>query len=262
MRFFAFRRVWALLLSLALLCSLVTPVSAAEDDTGTEKPPAEEVDKTPNPIQLDRSSATMHVDDVLELRVTTSGTNQNVFPFAKGSEIRWTTSNPSVATVSPRTSVLENGKLEPCTVTALSVGEVTVTANCYFDGQFIAPALNCHITVDSTPVRLDQTSKHLRVGESFDLTATVNVASNANRLLEWFVEAVPEGSVKFEDSQPQDNTVQTVKAVATGTATVIARLAGNPREQAFCSIVVDAPDTTRVTAVQITNTKGQYIDVG
>lgn len=262
MRFFAFRRVWALLLSLALLCSLVTPVSAAEDDTGTEKPPAEEVDKTPNPIQLDRSSATMHVDDVLELRVTTSGTNQNVFPFAKGSEIRWTTSNPSVATVSPRTSVLENGKLEPCTVTALSVGEVTVTANCYFDGQFIAPALNCNITVEPTPVRLDQTSKHLRVGESFDLTATVNVPSNANRLLEWFVEAVPEGCVRLENSQSQDNTVQTVKAVATGTATVIARLAGNPREQAFCSIVVDAPDTTRVTAVQITNTKGQYIDVG
>lgn len=82
MRFFAFRRVWALLLSLALLCSLALPASAA-GDTGTENPPAEEVDKTPNPIQLDRSSATMHVDDVLELRVTTSGTNQNVFPFCE-----------------------------------------------------------------------------------------------------------------------------------------------------------------------------------
>ena len=251
------RRVWALLLALVLLCSSVLPASAADDEE--VDPPA----PTSNTVVLDHDDTTMRVGQTLDLniRVTNTPAVTTAFPYASGSRIYWTSGEETVASVSTRETAPSTvgGPMPACTITAHQTGRTVISANLYVGSNRIA-TLTCNILVEGSPVTMKPESAYLRVGDTIDLTATVNLPSTADRALEWTFEASPADCIALEATR--DNAVYTVRAVKAGTAIVVARLRGDPREQAFCSIVVDAPDTTRVSAVEITNTVGQYIDVG
>lgn len=112
-------------------------------------------------ITLDKSSASLDLGETLKLTATIAPSNAS----SKG--VRWTSSNPAVATVSGGT------------VTAKSEGSATITAASTANANVTASAT---ITVAAkgvkvTGVTLSQTAVKLRKGGSVQLSATVSPAN-------------------------------------------------------------------------------------
>ncbi|MBQ9521156.1 MAG: Ig-like domain-containing protein [Oscillospiraceae bacterium] len=132
----------------------------------------------------------------LELLTGNSATlTATIYPESdRDSAFVWASSNPDVAAV-------DNG-----TVTAKSAGEADITVMATKTG---ATAV-CHVTVPA-PLSLDRDALTLRVGETFQLTATVRRASGEETDIAWFSSA-PSVATVSDDG--------TVSAVGGGTATV------------------------------------------
>jgi uncharacterized protein YjdB len=148
---------------------------------------------------------------------------------ASNQSVTWTTSDPSVATVSPTGLV-----------TAVGAGTATITVETA-DGSFLD---DCLITVNPIlpdSVTLSDTAKTLAIGGSFELTAAVEPNSADNKLVTW------------ESSDPAVAAVSSageVTAVAGGTATITATTVNGLT--ATCLVTVQTTDNVPVTGVNLT----------
>ncbi len=180
-------------------------------------------------VELDRTSASMNVGDVLTLKATVTPAD------ATENEVTWSTSDPSVATV-------DGGK-----VTAVSKGTATITASC---GGFTA---ECTVTVKEaqhivpvTGITLDRTNAQMNVGDILTLKATVAPADATYPNVTW---STSDSSVATVDGGE-------VTAISGGTATITASCGGF---SARCTVTV-ASDT-EVKSVTIDSTR-LSLDVG
>ncbi len=180
-------------------------------------------------VELDRTSATMDVGDVLTLKATVAPAD------ATENEVTWSTSDPSVATV-------DGGK-----VTAVSKGTATITASC---GGFTA---ECTVTVKEvehiipvTGITLDRTNAQMNVGDILTLKATVAPADATYPNVTW----------STSDSSVATVNGGEVTAISGGTATITASCGGF---SARCTVTV-ASDT-EVKSVTIDSTR-LSLDVG
>lgn len=118
-------------------------------------------------VTLNTTSQSLVLGDTYQLTATISPND------ASNKNVTWSTSNPSVASVS------SNGLV---TAKALGNARITVTTE---DGDKTA---TCVITVNPvavTSVSLDITSTTLLVGDSIELTATVSPSNATNKSVTW-----------------------------------------------------------------------------
>ena len=162
-------------------------------------------------IALDKTEATMTVGETLQLNAT-------VLPAdVTNGDVTWSTSDATIATVD------ENGL-----VTALAVGNVTITATTADGTELTA---TCAITVNpivATSITLDKTEATMLIGETLQLTATVLPENVAN------------GDVTWSTSDATIATVENglVTALAVGNVTITATTADGTELTATCAITV------------------------
>ena len=145
-------------------------------------------------VTLDRTSAELTEGDELTLTATVNPEN------ATNKNVTWSSSNPSVATVS-------NGK-----VTALKAGSATIIVSSEDGGKTATCEIRVNTkTVSVTSVTLDRTSAELTVGDELTLTATVNPENATNKNVTW------------SSSNPSVATISNgkVTALKAGSATII-----------------------------------------
>ncbi len=173
---------------------------------------------TVNPVEassvtLDRTSATLIIGETFTLTAT-------VFPEnTTDKTIIWSSSDSNVAKV-------ENGK-----VTALSVGNAVITAQC---GSVKA---ECYVTVNPievSSITLDRTSATLSAGEAFTLTATVTPENATDKTIIW--SSSDSNIAKVEDG--------TVTALSVGNAVIIAQCGSVKAE---CSVTVNPIEASSIT---------------
>lgn len=129
-------------------------------------------------------------------------------------DVKWNTSNASVATVS-------NG-----TVTAQGVGTATITAFFTYEGKNISAS--CKVTVKPVSISLNATSKTVYQTDAFTLTTTTNPSSQS---LSW---STSDASVATVSNGK-------VTAVGSGTATITASfIYGGTTYSASCKVTVKA----------------------
>ncbi|MDE6548875.1 MAG: leucine-rich repeat protein, partial [Muribaculaceae bacterium] len=169
-------------------------------------------------LTLSQSTAELKAGETVTLEATVIPENTT------DNTVTWTSDNVSVATVD------SNGK-----VTAISIGEATITATC---GNVTA---TCKVTVVPTPVEsitLSNTSLSLVEGNAATLTATVAPADATDKTVTW------------SSSDPSVATVSAngeVTAVKAGTATITATSSNG--KTATCTVtvvamIIDATDLT------------------
>lgn len=153
--------------------------------------------------------------------------------------VTWSSSKPSVATVS-------NG-----TVTALSAGETTITVTTH-DGGFTA---TCAVTVTApiavTGVSLNKPSTTIEAGQTETLTATVTPANASNKSVTWTT----------SDSDVATVAGGVVTAKGAGTATITATTVDGGFT-ATCSVKVTAPANVTFIAGTDTGTATGQNDSG
>ena len=162
-------------------------------------------------ITLDKTEATMLIGETLQLTATVLPEN------VTNGDVTWSTSDEAIATV-------ENGL-----VTALSVGNVTITATTADGTELTA---TCAITVNpivATSIALDKTEATMLIGETLQLTATV------------LPENVTNGDVTWSTSDEAIATVENglVTARAVGNVTITATTADGTELTATCAITVN-----------------------
>ena len=167
-------------------------------------------------VTLNQTSLTLtSVGQTATLQVTVSPSN------ASNKNVTWTSSNPSVASVS-------NG-----VVTAVANGTATITVRT-LDGSnktaTCAVTVNINTTVLATGVTLNQNSLTLtRAGQTATLQATVSPSNASNKNVIW------------NSSNPSVASVSNgvVTAVANGTATITVTTADGSNKTATCAVTVN-----------------------
>ena len=163
-------------------------------------------------VSLNRSSAELTVGETLRLSATVSPAD------ATDRTVTWSSSNSSVATVSP------SGE-----VTAAAVGSANITASA--GGKSASCAVTViKPTISVTSVTLDRERLDLTVGGTAKLTATVSPADATDKSVIW---ESSDSSVATVDSDGN------VKALKGGTSTVTAKAGGKS-----ASALVDVMDVT------------------
>ena len=168
-------------------------------------------------VTLDKTSLTLTEGDTDTLTATVAPAN------ATNKTVIWSSSDTSVATV-------ENGK-----VTAVGKGDATITVTTV-EGSFPA---TCTVTVKVpvTEVSLNQTTMDLKVGESGELTATVEPADATNKNVAW---TSSNESVATVDANGN------VTAVSEGTA-IITVTTADGNKTATCTVNVKSVPVESVT---------------
>ncbi len=185
-------------------------------------------------IALDKTEATMTVGETLQLNAT-------VLPAdVTNGDVTWSTSDATIATVD------ENGL-----VTALAVGNVTITATTADGTELTA---TCAITVNpivATSITLDKTEATMLIGETLQLTATVLPENVANGDVTWSTSdatiatvdenGLTNGDVTWSTSDEAIATVENglVTALAVGNVTITATTADGTELTATCAITVN-----------------------
>lgn len=165
-------------------------------------------------ISLDKTEINLEVGDTSKLTAT-------ILPKdATYTDVSWSTSDASVATV-------ENGK-----ITAKGAGTTTITATSN-NGK----TATCKVTVtekviEATGVSLNEKQITLKVGETFQLVATIKPDNVSNKTLTWTSSKSSYASVEngLVTAKKAGNTVITVKT-ANG-------------KKATCSIIIEEEQTT------------------
>lgn len=135
---------------------------------------------------------------------------------ANNTKITWSSSNPSIATVS------SSG-----VVTGLSEGSVTIKAKAE-DASGVEASCIVEVRQSVTGIDLDKTTLDLLPGETWTLTASVSPANAFNKDLEW--------SIDDETVASLENGL--VTAIAKGKATIIVSAKDDGRISDTCSVVV------------------------
>ncbi len=169
---------------------------------------------TVNPVTA--SSITLNVEDMTLLvgasdKLTVTIEPENV----TDKTIVWTSSDEAVATVA------EDG-----TVTAIAVGTATITATC---GEATATCKVTVLPIEAEKVTLDCEEAELTVGETLQLTATVEPDDTTDKTVVW--SSSDEAVVTVDETG-------LVTAIAAGTATVTAACG---TATATCTITVIEP---------------------
>ena len=161
-------------------------------------------------IALNKTSATLYLDQTVQLTATVSPSN------ATDKSVVWTSSNNSIATVS--TTGL---------VTAIAPGNATITATTA-DGSNLSA--DCEITVKAyvTSLTLDQSEATILEGDTITLTPTILPGYATNQSLTWSSSNTSVVSV--------NNGV--VVGRSGGEATVTARTADGSNLSATCKVTV------------------------
>ena len=163
-------------------------------------------------ITLDSTSMTLIEGDTQKLTATVSPSN------AENKAVIWTSSNSAVASV------------KEGTVTALKVGEATITAKSDDGGK----TATCKVTVNAKvypveSVSLDKTSYEMTEGDEFTLTATVKPDNATNKNVTW-------SSSNTSVATVNNGKVTALKA---GTATITVKTEDGGKT-ATCEVTVNA----------------------
>lgn len=167
-------------------------------------------------VTLSKTTLSMYVTDTQSIVASVVAVDGNSVQDAS-SDITWTTSNSSIATVS------SNGAVK-----AVGVGSATITAKYYFCGIYYSAT--CKVTVASKPdISLNKSSLSMYIGDSLTLSATVTPSGQ---------------SVSWSSSNTSVATVSNGKitAISNGTATITASFRYNGvNYSTTCSITVIKP---------------------
>ena len=161
----------------------------------------------PESITIDQSQVALKINEITHLKAIISPTN------ATFNNIQWSTSNAAIATVD------NEGK-----VTAISVGETTITATC---GDKSA---TCKVTVNpilAESITLDKTELTMTIGETEKLTATVRPEDVTDNTVTW---STSDASIATVDNEGN------VKAISVGEATITATCGD---KSATCKVTVN-----------------------
>lgn len=178
-------------------------------------------------VTLSETSRTIKVGESFTL-------NAYVEPSdATNKQVRWSSSNSSVATVN-------NGY-----VVAVSSGTTIITVTTV-DGSKTA---QCTVTVAEskvlvTGVTFTETSKSMVVGDTYDINYTVLPSNASNKSLTWSSSRSTVASVSSTGK---------VTAKATGTATITAKSNDGSNKQATLTVTVSKP-TVAVTGISLNKT--------
>ena len=174
-------------------------------------------------VTLNRSTATLKATETVQLSGSVLPAN------ASNKNLVWTTSDENIATVS------ESGL-----VTAVAVGEVTITATSQSTPEI---STTCRVSVVPTPVAsitLSQTSVSLKATETVSLTATVAPETATVKDVIWT-------SDNPEVATVDENGV--ITAVAVGSTSVSAIAADNNGAMGTCQVTV-IPTTATGIAIE------------
>ncbi len=189
-------------------------------------------------VTLNRTSATLTSKGaILQLTATVTPTN------APDRSVTWTSSNPSVATVT-------SGGV----VTAVANGTTTITVTTT-DGNKTATCLvTVNIPVSVTGVTLDATSTTLTsIGATKQLTATITPSNATNQGVTW---------TSSNTSVATVSSAGLVTAVAEGTTTITVKTSDGSKT-ATCKVTVEIPvETVAVTGVTLSATSATLTSIG
>lgn len=171
-------------------------------------------------VTLSKTNLSMYVTDTQSIIASVVAVDGNTINSETSSDITWTTSNSSVATVS------SNGAVK-----AVGVGTATITANYTFCG--ISYSATCKVTVTSKPdITLSKSSLSMYIGDTSTLSATVTPSGQ---------------TVSWSSSNSSVATVSNGKitAISNGTATITASFKYNGVTYSTkCSVTVTKPSIT------------------
>ena len=185
------------------------------------------VTPTVNSVTVSPASATLDPNDTQQLTANVDAT-----PASADKSVTWTSSNPSVATVS------ESGL-----VTAVAQGTATITATSNLDNT---KSGTCNITVNApaapipvTAIALNKSTAIIGIGDSETLTINYTPAdANTGKAVAWISSNTSIATV--------DNSGK-VTGVAVGTATITATSTTDASITASCAVTVQAVAVTGVS---------------
>ena len=195
----------------------------------------EELSKKPvlvTDVQLDKSEITLLlINDTEQLTATVIPEN------ATNQKVAWTTSNDTVATVDSSGMVTAKGEGH-CTIT-VTTDDFGYTATC----EVTVPEQPVEV-IDVTGVSLDESEVILKIGDTKQLTATVEPENATNKNVTW-------STLDYKIATVDQNGLVTAKAQ--GEALVLVTTV-NGAIKDTCKIMVSAPVTNvsfRLTAVEV-----------
>ena len=185
------------------------------------------VTPTVSSVTINPSSATLNPNDTKQLSVTVDAT-----PASADKSVTWTSSNPSVATVS------ESGL-----VTAVAQGTATITATSNLDNT---KSGTCSVTVNApaapipvTAIALNKSTANIAIGDSETLTINYTPAdANTGKAVTWTSSNTSVATV--------DNSGK-VTGIAAGSATITATSTTDASITASCAVAVQAVAVTGVS---------------
>lgn len=174
-------------------------------------------------LALNLSDATIYVGGTVKLEATVTDVL---------AQLNWSSSNPSIATVSGGT------------VTGVSAGECTITVSTTINGVYKSASCNIMVVPTVTNITIDPSEVSIHIGEYKTLTATITPASLNNVELKWIssnekVVQVTENGKKYA----------TIKAISGGSAVITAINQENV-VVGFCNVTVKQP----VTSISLSET--------
>lgn len=194
------------------------------------------VKSAPTSVKTNPSSVTLGIGETYTVSETT-----NSGSYANAANLKWSTSNSSVATVT-------KGSANKATITAKGVGTAYIKITLY-NGK----TAQCKVTVKSAPtsVKTNPTSVTLGVGETYTVSESTNSGSYANAAnLKWStsnssIATVAKGSANKA----------TIKATGVGTAYI--RITLYNGKTALCKVTVkSAPSSVSLSKTSLTLSKG------
>ncbi len=162
-------------------------------------------------ISLNTSSATLYTNETLQLSATVLPLN------ADDKAVIWTSSNPSVATVS-----------STGLVSAVSVGNATITASTA-DGSNLSASCSVVVYQLATSISLNETSATIYTGNTLQLTATVSPSTTSNPSVTWTSSNTSVATVSSSGI---------VTAKSRGTTVITAKTTDGTNLSANCNVTV------------------------
>lgn len=193
--------------------------------------------KTPvESVQLDSPQTVLEISKTKQLTAT-------ILPEdADNKNIKWTTSDPEVVSVT--NGLLTGLKIGSARVFATSEGDPTKKAWC--DVTIVAERKPV------TSVSLNQTSKQLNKEETFQLTATILPADATDKTLQW---------VSSDANVVSVNGDGLVTAVDEGSATVTATANDGSGKSANCVFTIVDPSKIKVQTLTFNPSESQYLEL-